>query len=69
MLDTNSLIALPLEEAISQLEGYDIELVETNANTVLNKPIDKSKYTMARVIRAVLEGKRAVLLYDYFKEI
>ena len=69
MVDENSLITMPLQEAMAELCDYEIELVQTDCNFALNKPIDKSKYTTARVIRATIKGNKAVLLWDYFKEI
>lgn len=68
MINPEELIALPLSEAISKLEGVDIKLVSTDANFALKKSIDKSEYSSARVLRATAENNTVTLLYDTFKE-
>ncbi|MDY6073541.1 MAG: hypothetical protein SPI49_05575 [Eubacteriales bacterium] len=49
-------------------EFTDIRLVQTDANFALSKKLDKSQYSMARVVRADVDGNTITILYDMFKE-
>ena len=63
----NILLGLQLDEALKLLKGYDVQIFETSANTVLNKKINPNDYCVARVVNLQLNGEHIVLTYSFFK--
>ena len=69
MFNPEDIIAMTLDEAMKKLNEFtDIRLVQTDANFALSKKLDKSQYSMARVVRADVDGNTITILYDMFKE-
>ncbi|MDY5729974.1 MAG: hypothetical protein SPL05_00355 [Eubacteriales bacterium] len=63
------LLAMPLQEAVELLKGYEIVLQKSTADTVKKNKLSPEEFCSPRVIKAVLQGNRAVLVFTECKEL
>ncbi len=68
MRTQDDVLGLPLQDALDLLQGYEVSLVQSDANAVLNRKLGE-EFCHPRVVRAVFEGKKVSLLYSNFKEL
>ena len=68
MLTQEDLLGLPLQDALNLLQGYEVSVMQSDANAVLNRKLGE-EFCHPRVVRVHVEGNKVSLLYSNFKEL